>query len=151
MSDLKVLEPRHLDAVLNFEKQRVEERILDPADREMASWHASWRQESLEHYLPLGWSFGVFQDEKILGYFLAQPQLFVGGLTQTLWVEHMAASSEGIFTELVEVAYRVAREKHFQRVLYRKTEGLESYSGIFQLKRFDEDIFELKSAKYGMR
>lgn len=148
MSQIKVLELKDSEGILAFENQRLRDQIADEADREIASWHASWRKESLDHYLPLGWSFGIFKDQDLLGYFLAQPLLFASGLTQTMWLEHVSALETQTFVELIEVAYRIAKEKHFQRVLIRAPEVLNPNQGIFQLQRLDENIFELKTAKY---
>lgn len=90
---------------------------------QFADWHSSWREESLNHYLPLGWSFGLWDSDKfaprLLGYFLAQPFLFLNGLTQTLWIEHLRAESLAIQDQLVDVALKFSREKHFQSVIFK--------------------------------
>ena len=89
-------------------------------EAEMDSWSASWRQESLDHYIPQGWSFSVRGKEvdSLQGYFLAQPILFFQKQTQTLWVEHLNALSVKAEECLIDVAYRQSREKHLQRVYF---------------------------------
>lgn len=145
----KVLQPIDIDKIIAYEKQRLQEHVPDPMEQELFSWHASWRKESLDHYLPLGWSFGFFDDEQNLkGYFIAQPQLFVGGMTQTLWVEHISGGTNTILADLVEFAWRVAKDKHFQRVLFRLEPNTEIEHTVLQLNKISEHIVELKSARY---
>jgi hypothetical protein len=119
MSNLvpRVLLLGDIEMLLAFERQRLEETVGDDMEREMQSWSARWRPEALEHYLKLGWSYGVFEAERLRGYILAQPYLFHRGLTQTLWVEHVAADAKEVTDLLVDTVYRWARDKHFQVVL----------------------------------
>lgn len=87
-------------------------------ENKMMVWDSSYRKESLEHYLKLGWSFVAFDSEnKLAGFFLGQALLFVDKQTQTLWVEYVLAVNDEVKTELIDIAYRLSREKHFQRVL----------------------------------
>jgi hypothetical protein len=119
ISEIKILQPSDQAAILQFERARL------PAtpDSFMSEWHAPWRTEALEHYLPLGWSFGLFSKAAgtLTAYFLAQPQLFINGMTQSLWLEHVSFQNENEARRLMEVAYRLSREKHFQVLLF--TEG----------------------------
>jgi hypothetical protein len=116
-----------LNEISEYEKKRLAESIPDPMEREMQSWHAKWRPESLQQYLPLGWSFlardpdqtSTFSQEGLLvGYFLAQPLLFFDGQTQSLWLEHLSYSSLQARDQLCDLSYRLCREKHFQRVYF---------------------------------
>ncbi len=116
--DIRVLQPSDGDLILKYEMARLARSEPDENERQFKMWHASWRQESLDHYLPLGWSFGAFHNGALAGYFLAQTQLFTRGLTQTLWVERLAADEAQVEAELKDVAERLRREKHLQRVLY---------------------------------
>ncbi len=120
--DIRVLQPSDKDLILNYEMGRLARLEPDENERKFKSWHASWRSESLDYYLPLGWSFGAFLGEVFTGYFLAQTQLFTRTLAQTLWVEHIAGNDEAVITELVDVARKLGREKHFQRVLFMSDE-----------------------------
>lgn len=111
-------EPR----ITNFEMAKLKANSpgLSELELEMQSWHSPWRRESLEYYLPLGWSFGVWSDSRqseLLGYVLTQPLLFHSGMTQTLWVEHMASQSDEVMATLFEIAYGWARDKHFQQMM----------------------------------
>ena len=59
------------------------------------------------------------EDEgELVGYFIAQPLLFFENQTQSLWVEHLQFNSLQVRDELCNLAYRLAREKHFQRVYF---------------------------------
>lgn len=115
--ELIVLKPSDQDTLLSYERARAERLYPDPMERELSSWKARWRPEQLTHYLPLGWSFGAWQDGRLVGYVLTQPLLFFRGLTQTLWVEHLAYDDNAVGEELIESVYKWARDKHFQTVL----------------------------------
>ena len=107
-----------VESVYDFEfKQRFNETD-DEMERMMAVWNSAYRKEALEHYFKLGWSF-IAQNEnnEVVGFFMGQPLLFFDAQTQTLWVEYVSAVDMKITTELVDIAYRLSREKHFQRVL----------------------------------
>lgn len=118
MTEIKILRPQDAAAIAAFEKNLLKASELDEVEREFRSWHSSWRSESLDHYLPLGWSFGIWESDDLVGYFLAQPQLFTRGQTQTLWVEQLTATTSALKDELKDIARRVAREKHFQKVIF---------------------------------
>lgn len=115
MSEVKILTLQDLEDIIVFEKSR---QSGPEFEREMASWHARWRKESLEHYLPLGWSFGLREQGKIVAYILCQPLLFFEGWTQSLWIEHVAGIKNEDVMQMIEVAYRWARDKHLQKVFF---------------------------------
>ena len=79
--ETRVIKENEIDLVLSFAKSQHEAKSGDSFESEMASWSAAWRQESLEHYLSLGWSFGVWSGDELVGFCLAQPILFFQGLT----------------------------------------------------------------------
>ena len=118
----RVLQPADLETIQQFEQKLLACRVSDEMEREMLSWHAPWRRESLEHYLPMGWCFGVFTGE-LKGYFLAQPQLFTRGFTQALWVEHLGGEDNAVSEQLIDIAQRLCREKHFQMLYVQKNDG----------------------------
>lgn len=128
----QVLSLPDIDEVFSYATRRLELSEPNEQDRTFKSWSAKWRREALEHYLKLGWSFIARDEQKldaagqpnVVGFFLAQPFLFFQGQTQTLWVEHVEADDAKIETALVDVAVRVAREKHLQRVLFGESEKL---------------------------
>lgn len=119
--EMIVLRSDDQDAILEFENRLLNQADeLDFMEKQMKSWHARWRKESLEHYLPLGWSFAIWSDNHksdLLGYVLCQPLLFFRGLTQTLWVEHLSAGSMDVRKQLGEIVYRWARDKHLQQLV----------------------------------
>jgi hypothetical protein len=119
---IKVLQLNNKAQILDYEKDLLSSQIQDEVDRELFSWKAPWREESLDHYLPLGWSFLAWEGEEgrsqISGYFLAQPILFFGGFTQNLWLEHFQTPNLNVKNELLDVAYKTCREKHFQKLIF---------------------------------
>ena len=114
--EIRILQPSDKEAVLAFGKKQLAQSVSDPMERELQSWNARWRGEALDHYLTLGWSFAAFAPE-LEGFLLAQPLLFYRGLTQTLWVETVQASTPEIAQQLLDAVRAWARDKHFQCVL----------------------------------
>lgn len=107
--------------VRELELRVLETQIADPMEREIFSWNAPWREESLNHYLATGWSAGIRdKDGRLIAYFLAQPLLFFRGLTQVLWVEHVCAPDPQHREQLLDIATRYSREKHLQSVFVRQ-------------------------------
>jgi len=117
MEEIKIMTPEDMDHVFTFEMMRLPGQGID---HEMKAWHAHWRREALEHYSKLGWSFLQRRDGKVSGYILCQPVLFFQSWTQTLWLEHVGAVDEKLGEELIEIAYRWARDKHLQKVFFKK-------------------------------
>lgn len=109
----RILQASDLEQIYQLEKTQ-SQTGPDDFQAEILSWSAPWRQEALSHYLPMGWSFGLFENDLIKAYALAQPQLFVHGLTQNLWVEHLFYNTEEEAQALLDLLYRTCREKHFQ-------------------------------------
>ena len=121
---LHVLMPSEIEEILELETKHLRERMPDENERQLQSWSARWRRESLEHYLSLGWSFGAREDEKLVGYFLGQAFLFLDGQTQSLWIEHMQFTNLQIRDQLVELAVKLGREKHLQKVYFPAEQNL---------------------------
>ncbi len=116
--DYRIAQMSDLEAIYQFSEEKLKELVPDDTERMMKIWDSRFRKEALEHYLKLGWSFVAEDDnQRIQGYFLGQPLLFFEGNTQTLWVEHIQASQENIAADLVEISYKLSREKHFQKVI----------------------------------
>ncbi len=117
-------------------------------ENKMQVWDSCYRKESLEHYFKLGWSFIAFDNEnKIAGFFLGQPFLFVDKQTQSLWIEHVSALNDEVKTELIDIAYRLSREKHFQRVLLSSSFEKQSLTKSFPFQKWDRQISTLKTTK----
>ena len=116
---LQVIQVSEIEEILDYENRRLVETVPNEEDRMFEAWHSKWRKEALEHYLPMGWSFlARDSDGSLAGYFLGQPLLFFDGQTQSLWVEHLQSSSLQARDSLTELAYKLSREKHFQRVYF---------------------------------
>lgn len=152
----KTIQPSEIEELLDFENQKLQSAIPDEMERSMASWSARWRGEALEQYLPLGWSFCArdpniksdWSNEGLLmGYFIAQPLLFFEGQTQSLWVEHIQYSSLQARDELVDLAYRLSREKHFQRVYFPKTSGVETAVATLKGLSWQPETLLIKTTK----
>ncbi len=111
--ELQILSASDQAEVLAFSRSRANKEDL------FIEWSAPWRQESLEHYLKIGWSMARREAStgRLVGYILAQPFLFLRRQTQTVWIEHVEGETPAIVTELVDTVIRVSREKHMQRVL----------------------------------
>ena len=142
-----VLKSDDLEKCLNFENQLLDQKFDDEMEKQFASWSARWRQESLEHYLKMGWSFGIWSDQEktiLLGYVLAQPLLFFRGFTQTLWVEHISGPKD-IQQKLIEIVYRWSRDKHLQQLILPNLEFdlLDGYKTV----KLDENLTIINTTK----
>ena len=151
---LQIIQASDLDEIVQFEQKISEKLVPDEMERTMQSWHARWRKESLDHYLPMGWSFLARSDstKELVGYFIAQPLLFFDGFTQTLWVEHMQFINESVRDQLCEVAYKLSREKHFQKVLFPKeitphAQALSQYINNFKSENWQPQVLSAWTAK----
>ena len=151
--DIRILQPSDLDAILQFERARLKEASagseMAGLESDMLEWHAPWRQEALEHYLPQGWSFSLWSGDKLQAYYIGQPQLFTRGLTQTLWVEHMSAKNQAQIDQLLELAYKLCREKHFQKLVIRRGENDEVLTTDLPLKleKHHDNLYEIKTSR----
>lgn len=146
----RVLTLEELEKVFDFEMERLKNSVPDEIERQFASWKANWRKESLEHYLGRGWCMGAWVEkesaESLAGYFLAQPLLFFRNFTQTLWIERVSADSSEIYAELVDIAVKIAREKHMQRV-FSNSIHLGEIDQKYQVQKVSENWVEIKTAK----
>lgn len=116
--EYRIAQLADLDTIYQFAESRLKVQIPDDMERMIQIWNSRFRKESLEHYLKLGWSFIAEDDAKnCVGYFLGQPLLFVEGHTQTLWVEDVQAHTAEISADLIEISYKLSRDKHFQKVI----------------------------------
>ncbi|HEY8272883.1 MAG TPA: hypothetical protein VIG33_18460 [Pseudobdellovibrionaceae bacterium] len=152
----RVIQLEDLNEIIDFENKKLKELIPDEMERTLHSWNARWRKEALEHYFPLGWSFLVrdpdktseFSDEGLLvGYYIAQPLLFLAGQTQSLWVEHLQYASLQARDELCELAYRISREKHFQKVFFPNVSGINNSISSFKAEIWNPDVMSIKTTK----
>ena len=145
--ELQVLEPTDLEAILLFETQKLAQEVSDENERQFQSWSARWREESLRQYLPLGWSFKAVEDGRMVGYFLAQPLLFLDGQTQSLWIEHVQFVNLAIRDVLCDMAVRLGREKHLQRVYFPSQANLQSALSAFRPEVWQPNVTAVKTTK----
>ncbi len=117
-------------------------------ENKMMVWDSAYRKEALEHYLKLGWSFVAFDAEnKLAGFFLGQALLFLDKQTQTLWIEYVLAVNSEVKTELIDIAYRLSREKHFQRVLLPSELKNEKLTKPLPFQDWERKTSALKTTK----
>jgi hypothetical protein len=152
----RVIQAADLEEIYQFEQVKLSLTVPDENERTFQSWKARWRKEALEHYLSLGWSFlardpdiesPLSNEGQLVGYFLAQPFLFMEAQTQCLWVEHMAHSSLQARDELCDLAYRLSREKHFQRVLFPNIAGISNSVGMMKPEVWQPGVLAVKTTK----
>lgn len=152
----RIIQIEDLQEILDFENRKLQELIPDEMERTLASWNVRWRREALEHYLPLGWSFLVRDQEKpspaseeglLVGYFIAQPLLFLDGQTQSLWVEHLQSASLQARDELCDLAYRLSREKHFQKVFFPNVSGINNSISALKAEAWNPAVMHIKTTK----
>jgi len=148
--------PSDIDEILDFENRKIAEQIPNETERALLSWNARWRREALEHYCPMGWSFlcrdtnlqSEFSSEGLLiGYFIAQPMLFLDGQTQSLWVEHLQYSSLQARDELSDLAYKMAREKHLQKVYFPKSPATMNSTKHMRPEDWNPQVLSIKTTK----
>ena len=115
----RIAQAEDLEYIYSYSEDQLKKQIPDEMERMLAIWESRFRKEALEHYMKLGWSFVAKTAEgKLCGFFLGQPLLFFQAQTQTLWVEYILADSPQIKSEMVEIAYKLARDKHIQQVIF---------------------------------
>jgi len=153
---LRILQASEIDEVLDFEMKKMVEQYPDEMERTIKSWHSRARKEALVHYLPMGWSFvardrsqpSPWSDEGLMvGYFIAQPLLFLDGQTQSLWVEHIQYSALQARDELCDLAYRLSREKHFQRVFFPQSQNISNAIKSLKAEAWDSQVLLVKTTK----
>ena len=152
----RVIQLSDLSEISQFEQEKLVQSMPDENDRTFHTWAARWRPEALEHYLTMGWSFlardpdtkSVHSSEgTLVGYFLAQPFLFMEGQTQCLWVEHLNHSSLQARDELCDLAYKLSREKHFQRVLFPNLPGVANSVTTMKPEPWQPSVLSVKTTK----
>jgi hypothetical protein len=142
-----VIQPSEVDEILEYESKKLKETIANENDRMLASWNSRWRKEALDQYLPQGWSFLIRDGEQLMGYFIAQPLLFFDGQTQSLWVEHLQHSSLQVRDQLCELACKLSREKHFQRVYFPNISTLANSLGPYKPEAWNSQTLMVKTTK----
>lgn len=145
----RVIQAEDLESLQKMEEKKLTEQYTDEMERMMAVWNSKFRIEALNHYIALGWSFLAHdkQTKELQGYFIAQPLLFFDGQTQTLWVEHVQFVSETVRDGLCELAYKLGREKHLQRVYFPNEERVLPAIQSFKPLEWNHDKVMVKTTK----
>lgn len=149
--NIKVLRDVDVPHILDFERQKLKSRGLSEPEVELNSWESSWRTESLDFYLGSGWSFakwqGVEGESTLLAYFLAQPLLFFRSMTQTLWIERLGYVQLEHAKDLFDVAFRLSREKHLQKLILKGENDLIQHLTDWEFSKIGEQMYEFKTSK----
>lgn len=145
----RVIQQEDLQDILDLENKKLQELYPEEAERTLAVWNSKFRVEALNHYIPLGWSFLARDEEdgELMGYFIAQPLLFLNGHTQSLWVEHVQHSTLQARDELCELAYKLGRDKHLQRVYFPSDNGVPNSISAFKPEAGTLDNYTVKTTK----
>lgn len=135
-------------AVFEYESRKHSDPNIDEIENQILIWNSNFRKEALEHYFKTGWSFVALNaEQQIVGFFMGQALLFLDKQTQSLWVEYVSAETDAIYTELVDIAYRLSREKHFQRVLFSDEVAQHKLTKPFPFQKWDRSTTWLKTTK----
>ena len=144
----RIAQADDLESIYSYAEQELKNKIPDEMERMMAIWESRFRKEALEHYMKLGWSFTAKnQDGKMCGFFLGQPLLFFQAQTQTLWVEYIVADTLEIKSELVEIAYKLSRDKHIQQVIFPEDIQNLQFEKPIPFQKIKDPIIWVKTTK----
>lgn len=144
----RIAQIEDVESVFNYEYKKNFDSGSDEIENQIMVWNSFFRKESLEHYFKTGWSFlAIDTEQNIVGFFMGQALLFMDKQTQSLWVEYVSASDPQIFTELVDIAYRLSREKHFQKVLFSDVVQGQTLTKSFPFKQWERSVSYLKTTK----
>ena len=145
----RVIQTDDLQDILDLENKKLQDAYPDEMERMMAGWSSKFRIEALNHYIALGWSFLAREEEsdKLIGYFIAQPMLFLDAQTQSLWVEHVQHNSIQARDELCELAYKLGREKNLQRVYFPNDNGVPNSIQSFKPAPWQPGTLAVKTTK----
>jgi hypothetical protein len=146
----------NLEEILFYEEEKLKELYPTEIEQSLARWSSPWRKESLEHYLKSGWSF-VMRDREVpstfsnhgslVGYFLAQPLLFLNGQTQSLWIEHLNYTQLSARDQLCEFAYKLGRDKHLQKVYFPATNALLNSVTTYKATAWTPEVLQVLTTK----
>ena len=145
----RVIQAEDLQEILDLENQKLSEQYPDEMERMIAGWNSKFRVEALNHYIATGWSFLAKEQDtnRLVGYFIAQPLLFLDGQTQSLWVEHLQHTTLQARDELCELAYKLGREKHLQRVYFPNDNGVPDSITAFKPESWQPGTLAVKTTK----
>jgi hypothetical protein len=144
----RIAQLEDVEKVHQFEIKKNFGAEAESIENKIIVWDSNYRLEALQHYFNLGWSF-IAEDsqQNIVGFFMGQTVLFFDKQTQTLWIEYVSAIDNQIKTELIDIAYRLAREKHFQRVLLSTELQTQNLTKEFPFQNWERRASFLKTTK----
>lgn len=152
----RIVQKSDVEEIYDYESKLLDGTNLDEHEKMLFVWSSRWRKEALDHYFNLGWSFlirdksqkSLLSDEGLLlGYFIAQPLVFFDGQTQSLWIEHIRYTSENAKNSLIELAVRLGKEKHFQRVFFPEDFDLEHNALNFKKEDWNPKSIFIKTTR----
>lgn len=147
---VEALVESHVDLIYDYEVKKLHKCGVDESEIMLASWSSRWRKEQIQFYIQAGWSYVIFHNNNVVGYFLAQPLMFFEGLTQSLWIDQINFDSSEIAHELVLTAWRLCRDKNFQR-LYLPQQNLEKIDlSAYSLKSWHNHISFINHPKLAL-
>lgn len=144
----RIAQLEDVEKVFNYEYKKNFSIDSNEIENQIAVWNSFYRKESLEHYFKSGWSFVALDtDQNIVGFFMGQALLFLDKQTQSLWIEYISADNSEVYTELVDIAYRLSRDKHLQRVLFSDSVQQQNLTKKFPFTNWDRTVSFLKTTK----
>lgn len=136
------------ESIYKFAEDKLRLETPDEMELMMKVWSSRFRKEALEHYLKLGWSFIAYNEQhQIVGFFLGQPILFFEGHTQTLWVDMLSSNDFKIEADLAEIAIKLSKDKHFQKVILPKSVETLHFEKPFHFQKWSDDYVWVKTTK----
>jgi hypothetical protein len=69
-------------------------------------------------------------------------------MTQSLWLEHLSFSTKEQASALLEIAYRLCREKHFQTLLLPKFDWTQYLPLGLQVAEWEKPYLEVRTARF---
>jgi len=144
----RIAQLEDVENVFNYEYKKHASADSHEIENQIMVWNSFFRKEALDHYFKSGWSFlALDAKQNIMGFFMGQALLFLDKQTQSLWVEYISASDSEIYTELVDIAYRLSREKHFQKVLFSDVIKQQILTKKFPFTDWERSVSYLKTTK----
>ena len=147
MAQMQSLRPEDLESILALEKSKALADGSDEIEASMKEWSSRWRREALEHYLPLGWSFGVFDNDKLQSYVIAKVIPFFRSYTQVLWIENITTKDKLDKAQLMDVLYKYSKEKHLQYVMMDENINISELNLDIPLEEISDRFFQVRTTK----
>lgn len=155
----RLIEKSDFDELQEFENKKLKENTLSEIEFRLAQWESPTRPESMNYYINSGWSFLARNQDipsphssegALVGYFLAQPLLFVDNQPQSLWVEYISFSSLETRDRLCELAYKLSRDKHFQKVYFPNSHSVLNSVKNLKPSTWSPNILQIHSTKVSL-